>query len=153
MLLHWLASFAKSSKRKKNDPLSTCNCQSWDKCEWSNETVNTMSTLPANSEAFKSNEAFFKKMICDEKSKKVYCCNRKAPTMSQMKILAEVFYYVYCVSINYSVKNSTVDCKIFTLFFMSFQMVPLNNQLYWHFLYCFGFDLKKIFCRKSKCLQ
>ena len=71
-----------------NDTLSTCNCQSWDTCEWSNETVNTMSTLPANSEVFKSNEAFFKKMICDGKSKKVYCCNRKAPTMSQMKMLA-----------------------------------------------------------------
>ena len=28
--------------------------------------------------------------------------------------------------------------------------VFLNNQLYWHFLYCFGFNLQKIFCRKSK---
>ena len=28
----------------------------------------------------------------------------------------------------------------------------LNNQLYWHFLYCFGFNLKKNSCRKTKCL-
>ena len=29
----------------------------------------------------------------------------------QVKLLAEVFYYVNYVNLNYSVKNSTVDCK------------------------------------------
>ena len=56
-------------------------------------------------------------------------------------IIAEVFCYVTYVNINYSVKNSTVDGKYLLYFFMSFQMVFLNNQLYWHFLYCFGFNL------------
>ena len=27
--------------------------------------------------------------------------------------------------------------------FYGFQMLFLNNQIYWHFLYCFGFNLKK----------
>ena len=40
--------------------------------------------------------------------------------------------------------NSTVNLFCF----ISFQMVFLNNQLYWHFLYCFGFNLKKKSCRK-----
>ena len=31
---------------------------------------------------------------------------------------------------------------------MSFQMGFLNNQLYGHFLYCFGFNLEKKSCRK-----
>ena len=37
---------------------------------------------------------------------------------------------------------------------MCFQMVFfLSNQLNWHSLYCFGFNLKKKSCRKSKYLQ
>ena len=55
-------------------------------------------------------------------------------------LIAEVFYYVNYVNVNYSVKNSTVDCK-YLLYFNEFPDVFLNNQLYWHFLYCFGFNL------------
>ena len=63
-----------------------------------------------------------------------------------MNIKAEVFHYVNYVKVNYSVKNSTVDCK-YLLYFL------LVYQVYWHFLYCFGFNLKKKSCRKSKYLQ
>ena len=56
---------------------------------------------------------------------------------------AEVFYYI-----NYSVKNSTVDCKYLLYFLGVSRFFFLNNQLYWHFLYCFGFNLKKKSCRK-----
>ena len=68
---------------------------------------------------------------------------RKVASRAQLvaEPIAEVFYYVDKVNFNYSVKNSTVDCKY--LLFMSFQMIFLKNQLYWHFLYCFGFYLKK----------
>ena len=31
--------------------------------------------------------------------------------------------------------------------------LPITNQLYWHFLCCFGFIIKKKSCRKSKYLQ
>ena len=66
--------------------------------------------------------------------------------------LAEVFYYINYVNVNDSVKNSTVDCK-YLLYFYEFPHGFLNNQLYWHLLYCFGFNPKKTSCRKSKCLQ
>ena len=33
--------------------------------------------------------------------------------------------------------NSSVDCKYLLYFLL------VSNQLYWHFLYCFGFNLKK----------
>ena len=51
-----------------------------------------------------------------------------------------------------------VSCQIIwqldNLFcFMSFQMFFLINQLCWHFLYCFGFNLRKKSSRKSKYLQ
>ena len=38
-------------------------------------------------------------------------------TRNSPPILAEVFYYVNYVNVNYSVKNSTVDCK-YLLYFL-----------------------------------
>ena len=37
--------------------------------------------------------------------------------MSEATTIAEVFYYVNYVNVNYSVKNSTVDCK-YLLYFL-----------------------------------
>ena len=60
---------------------------------------------------------------------------------------AEVFYYVNYVNVNYSVKNSTIDCKYYFISY-EFPDVFLNNLLYWHFLYCFGFNLREKSCEK-----
>ena len=66
--------------------------------------------------------------------------------------IAEVFYYDNYVTVNYPVKNSTVDCG-YLFYFSWVSRCFLNNQLYCHFLYCFGFNLKKKSWRKSNYLQ
>ena len=69
-------------------------------------------------------------------------------TLLQFKaVTAESFVSVNLFSDGFLSNNSTVNLFCF----ISFQMFFLS-QLYWHFLYCFGFDLKKP-CRKSKHLQ
>ena len=57
-------------------------------------------------------------------------------------------------SVKYGSSNITSIVPSNNLFcFMSFQIFSLNNLQYWHFLCCFGFNLKKKSCRKSKYLQ
>ena len=87
------------------------------------------------------------KVIYNESDKLFLQSNQNVTTnCHKIYTKAEVFYYVNYVNVNYSVKNSTVDCKY------EFPDDFLNNQLYWHFLYYFGFYLKKS-CRKTEYLQ
>ena len=63
--------------------------------------------------------------------------------------VAESFHSVKYGSSN--VKSILPSNNLFS-FWVS-RWIFLNNQLYWHFLYCIGFNLKKISCRKSKYLK
>ena len=63
-----------------------------------------------------------------------------------MTSLAEVFYYVNYVNVNYWVKNSTVDCK-YLLYFLWGSRWTISYSC----IFCF--NLKKKTCRKSKYLQ
>ena len=56
------------------------------------------------------------------------------------------------LQLTFSVSRQIIDSQFFWVFF-KFPDVFLNNQLYWHYLYCLGFNLKKKSCRKSKYLK
>ena len=62
--------------------------------------------------------------------------------------LAESFY-----SVKYGSSNITSNIPSNNLFVLLVSRCFLNNLQYWHFLYCFGLNLKKTSCRKSKYLQ
>lgn len=82
------ASFVNFSEDELEETKSKCNCQAWNVCEWSKNAVNSIASLPSNHATRKDFESFFKELICEGKTRKVYCCNDKdAPTVAQMKIL------------------------------------------------------------------
>ena len=65
-----------------------------------------------------------KKMICNKKEQLVKCCDQLSSTTTittttttATTTIAEVFYNINYVNVNYSVKNSTVDCK-YLLYFL-----------------------------------
>ena len=53
---------------------TSCQCQKFGTCAWSNQTVNQMAVIPKNMPLWKSLFQSFVVQICDRKERHVWCC-------------------------------------------------------------------------------
>ena len=57
-----------------NETKTTCRCEDWAKCDWSNRLVNQLASLNNNHPFYKSSVTFFKKQICNRQKQQNWCC-------------------------------------------------------------------------------
>ena len=93
-----------------------CPCIPFQQCTSLQRLINLLrkgifsKTSPVHVKAIET----IKKTICNKKEQLVKCCDQlisTTTTSTTTTTTAEIFYKVNYVTVNYSVKNSTVDCK------------------------------------------
>ena len=90
MHLKWVL-FSASVRSVLIDPslaVSSCQCQNYSTCAWSNQVVNQLSVIPKNLPWHKYLTRQFQVQICDRKKRHVwYCRNKEQARGSELEIL------------------------------------------------------------------